>query len=246
MLHDLLIKNGTVVDPAHGIHAPIDVAFARGVVFAPQAEIPGEGAREVVDAASRYVTPGLIDLHVHVFPGVSHFGIEPDSTCLARGATTVVDAGSAGADTFPGFRQYVIDVSATRIYAHLNISSLGMVDPDIGEMALPEYANVDACCKMIEEHRDVILGVKVRLTRDSIVSESAGMLPLHRARETVDAAGVPIVVHPQAAWCDSIDDILAAMKEGDVLTHSFHTWPAASWTRGSRFDRRFTTPSSEV
>ena len=94
MLYDLLIKGGTLVDPAAGIHAPRDVAFAGGEVAAVEGEIDGGRAHRVVDAAGRLVTPGLIDIHVHVFEGVSHLGVEPDSTCLARGATTVVDAGS--------------------------------------------------------------------------------------------------------------------------------------------------------
>ncbi|MCY3761271.1 MAG: amidohydrolase/deacetylase family metallohydrolase, partial [Gemmatimonadetes bacterium] len=101
-MNDLLIKGGTLVDPAGGIHGRKDVAFAGGRVVEVADDLPAGEAREVVDAAGLVLTPGLIDLHVHVFPGVSHYGIEPDSTCLARGATTVVDAGSAGADIFPG------------------------------------------------------------------------------------------------------------------------------------------------
>ena len=185
-------------------------------------EIPTSEAREVLDAEGCLVTPGLIDLHVHVFYGVSHFGIEPDPTCLARGATTVVDAGSAGADTFPGFRKYVIDVSDTRILAQLNISSQGMLTEEIGELENPDYADVGKACQMIEQHRDIILGVKVRLTRETIVGARAGMVPLHRAREAADAAGLPLMVHPQDAWCESIDDILALMGERDILTHCFH------------------------
>lgn len=222
MKYDLMIRGGTLIDPALGIHAPRDVAFAGGNVAAVAGSLDASDAREVVDATGHYVTPGLIDVHVHVYPGVSHYGIEPDPTCLARGATTVVDAGSAGADTFPGFRKYVIEVSQTRILAQLNISSQGMVSRDVGEFALPEYANVEACCRMIEQHRDLILGVKVRLTKDSIVSKASGMLPLHRAREAADAAGLPIMIHPQGAWCDTIDDILQVMKKGDILTHCFH------------------------
>jgi dihydroorotase len=220
--YDLLIRRGTLIDPAREIHAQQDVAFADGTVAATGKDLLVADAREVIDADGLYVTPGLIDVHVHVYPGVSHFGIEPDPTCLARGATTVVDAGSAGADTFPGFRKYVIEVSQTRILAQLNIASHGMVSREVGEFALPEYANVDACCRMIEQHRDLILGVKVRLTKDSIVSKSAGMIPLHRAREAADAAGLPIMIHPQAAWCESLDDILTVMKAGDILTHCFH------------------------
>lgn len=222
MDYELLIKGGTLIDPAQGVHALKDVAFANGMVVEVGDDLPKTEAHEVIDASGYLVTPGMIDLHVHVFYGVSHFGIQPDPTCLAKGATTVVDAGSAGADTFVGFRKYVIDVSQTRILAQLNISSQGMLTSEIGEFEIPEYANVGKACQIIEQHRDLILGVKVRLTRNSIVSQRSGMLPLHRAREAADAAGFPIMVHPQDAWCDSIEDILKVMEKGDILTHCFH------------------------
>ena len=222
MGYDLIIRGGTLVDPAQSIHVKRDVAFANGIVAAVGEDLSKSDAREVLDARDRIVTPGLIDLHVHVFYGVGHYGIEPDPTCLAKGATTVVDAGSAGADNFTGFRKYVIEVSETSIFAYLNVSSQGMMTEEIGEFEMPEYANVGKACQMIEKHRDLILGVKARLTRHKIASERSGLTPLHRAREAADAAGVPIMIHPQNAWCDSLDDILAAMKERDVLTHCFH------------------------
>ena len=224
MTHDLVISGGTLIDPGQGIHEPFDIGFKDGVVTEVAKKIDTTGA-DVIDATDYLVTPGLIDIHVHVFAGVSHYGIEPDPTCLAKGATTVVDAGSAGADTFPGFKKYIIDVSETRVLAQINISSQGMLTREIGEFENPDFANIDKACKMIEQHRDVVLGVKVRLTRNSIVSERSGMLPLHHAREAADAAGLPIMVHPQDAWCDSIDDILAVMKSGDIMTHCFHSFP---------------------
>ncbi|MFC1525977.1 amidohydrolase/deacetylase family metallohydrolase [Candidatus Latescibacterota bacterium] len=222
MPHDLLLKGGTLIDPAAGIHAAHDVAFTDGKVSAVTESLPADTARETIDATGCLVTPGMIDLHVHVFPGVSFLGVDPDPTCLARGATTVVDAGSAGADTFAGFRKYVIDVSHTRILAQLNISTQGMLSGHVGELQQLEYADVDSCCRTIDEHRDLILGVKVRLSGPSIVSQSLGLEPLHRARAAADAAGLPIMVHPSGAWCDSLDDVLAVMKAGDLLTHTYH------------------------
>jgi dihydroorotase len=222
VIYDLLLKGGTLIDPAQAIHRRMDVAFRTGRVAAVGADLPRTEAAEVVDCTDRIVAPGMIDLHVHVFWGVSHYGIEPDPHCIGRGVTTAVDAGSAGADTFPGFRKYVIDVSATRLFAQLNISSQGMLTREIGELDEIRYANVAKAIAMIEQHRDVILGVKVRLTRQSIVGEAAGIRPLHLAREAADAARLPIMVHPQEAWCDSLDDILAVMGDRDILTHCFH------------------------
>ena len=220
--YDLLLSGGTVVDPAQKIHDRRDVAFKDGRVAALADAIPADQAAQVVDAAGRIVAPGLIDLHVHVFEGVSYLGVNPDAECLGRGSTTVVDAGSAGAQTFPGFRKYIIDVSETRIFAQLNISVQGMLTGLVGELDDIRWVDVPQALQTIEANRDVILGVKVRLTRDSIVGRSAGIAPLHLAREVADATGLPIMVHPQDAWCESIDDILAVMNERDILTHTYH------------------------
>ncbi|MCL4862971.1 MAG: amidohydrolase/deacetylase family metallohydrolase [Caldilineaceae bacterium] len=222
MNYDLLLKGGVLVDPAQGIHAAKDVAFANGRVAAVADNLAVADAAHVLDCAGHIVAPGMIDLHVHVFWGVSHLGIEVDANCVAKGVTTAVDAGSARADTFPGFRKYVIDVCATRLFAQLNISAQGMLNPEVGELDDLRFANVARAVAMIEAHRDAILGVKVRLTRDSIVSEDAGLRPLRLAREAADAVGLPIMVHPQAAWCDSIDEILAVMRKDDILTHCYH------------------------
>ena len=218
--YDLILQGGVLVDPAAGLHARRDVAFRDGRVAAVGEELT-DGA-QVIDCRGQVVAPGMIDLHVHIFWGVSYLGIPADPHCIARGVTTAVDAGSAGADTFPGLRRYVIEASATRLYAMLNIAAQGMLHADIGEFDDLRYTSVPRALAMIEQHRDLILGVKVRLSRDTIVSEASGLRPLALAREAADAAGLPIMVHPQEAWCDSIDDILALMRKGDIMTHCFH------------------------
>jgi dihydroorotase len=220
--YELLVRGGTLVDPAQGIHAPRDVAFADSRVAAVETRIPEAAAARVINARGMLVVPGLIDLHVHVFDGVSHYGVAPDPHCLARGVTTAVDAGSAGADTFAGFRKYVIEASSTRILGFLNISAQGMISPLVGELDDIKWADVPRALQSIERNRDVILGVKVRLTRGQVVSERSGLEPLRRAREAADAARLPLMVHPQDAWCDSIDDILAVLRKGDILTHCYH------------------------
>lgn len=220
--YDLLLAGGTVLDPAAGTRASTNVAFAGGYVAAVDPGLRPADAAETVDCAGLLVAPGMIDLHVHVFSGVSHYGVEPDPHCVAKGVTTAVDAGSAGADTFPGFRKYVIDVAATRLFARLNISSMGMLSAAVGELDDLRYASVPKAVATIEQHRDVILGIKVRLTRNQIVSRAAGMKPLYLARDAADAVHLPIMVHPQEAWCESLDDILAVMRGGDMLTHCFH------------------------
>ncbi len=221
-MHDLVITGGTLVDPAAHIHARRDIAFANGKVSEVSAWIDPNSAKESINASGKLVVPGLIDVHVHVYEGVSHLGINADHTCLAHGATTVVDAGSAGADTFSGFRKYVIEASTTRILAHLNISSMGMLAMEVGELDDIKWASVPKALATIEQNRDLILGVKVRLTRNSIVGEAAGLQPLYLAREAADAAGLPIMIHPQDSWADSLDQVLAVLRAGDMVTHMYH------------------------
>src|SRR5680860_674848 len=187
--YDLLIFGGTLIDIDQGLNTRRDVAFTKGRVAAVSNRIDPSDATETIDATGQMVVPGLIDAHVHVYEGVSHYGINADQTCLAHGATTVVDAGSAGADTFKGFRKYVIEASATRILAQVNISSMGMISGEIGELDDIKWASVSKALQAIEANQDVVLGVKVRLTRGSLVGYEAGLKPLYMAREAADAAG---------------------------------------------------------
>jgi dihydroorotase len=215
----VLIRGGTVVDPGQGLHGRRDLRLLGNRVselgdgLAPQ---PGE---EVVDARDRLVLPGLIDLHVHVFWGASHYGIEPDPHCLGTGATTVVDAGSAGAHTFAAFRRYVIEVSATRIVPFLNIGATGMVSPDVGELEEVRHIDRAAALRTIEAHRDLIRGVKVRLSR-ALVGANA-RVALKTAREAGEAAALPIMVHIGDSPIP-LAEILAELRPGDVVTHCYH------------------------
>lgn len=218
-MYDLVIRNGVVVGPAQGLSERQDVAIAQGRIAAVASDIPPDSAWEVLNASGHLVTPGLIDIHVHVYPGVSHYGVPPDATCLARGVTTACDAGSAGADTFDGFRRYVIDISETRVLAFLNISAIGMVSPLDNELEDLRHASPERAIGVVERNRDVIQGIKVRLSRRHVGRN--GLEPLRLARRAAEAVGMPIMVHV-GDTDPSLGEILAELRSGDLVTHCFH------------------------
>ena len=127
MPFDLLIAGGRVLDPARNIDATLDIGIAGSRIAAVAANLPRARARRVFDAAGKIATPGLIDMHGHVFDSFLPVSIDPDLVGIPKSVTTIVDAGSSGANTFPGFRKYIIDRAATRVYALLNISTIGLV-----------------------------------------------------------------------------------------------------------------------
>tara|TARA_A100001037_G_scaffold271027_1_gene266284 strand:- start:500 stop:1600 length:1101 start_codon:yes stop_codon:yes gene_type:complete len=208
-----------LVDPHQGIGDIRDIGVRDGRI-AVVAEAVSEEATTTLDVGGKVVTPGLIDLHVHVWWGVAHLGIEADPHCVRRGATTVYDAGSAGADTFPGFKKYVIDVSATRIKAFLHIASQGQLNNEIGELTDLRYADVDKAAAMCERYKEDIVGVKIRMTRN-LVGDN-GREGLKRARAVCEATGLPLMLHPNASPLN-LADMLGQMQDGDIMTHCFHS-----------------------
>ena len=218
MVLDLLLKGGMLVDPHQGIGGIRDIGVRDGRI-AVVAETISEEATETLDAVGKVVTPGLIDLHVHVWWGVAHLGIEADPHCVRRGATTVYDAGSAGADTFLGFKKYVIDVSVTRIKAFLHIASQGQLNKEIGELTDLRYADVDKAVAMCELCKEDIVGIKIRMTRN-LVGDN-GREVLKRARAVCEATGLPLMLHPNDSPLSQAE-MLRQMQTGDIMTHCFH------------------------
>ena len=217
-IYDTIIHDGMIVDPLQDLHEVTDVGIKDGVVAKVGRGLSGDQALKVVDAIGKIVSPGFIDLHVHVYEGVSHYGINVDEHCLKMGSTTVLDAGSSGADTFTGFRKYVIEISKTRVFAMLNISSLGMISPIIGELEDIRYADVQKAIRICEKNKDVIIGIKVRLSREMVGNN--GLQPLMRAKEAAEAVGRPIMVHI-GDTPTPLREILVELRKGDILTHCF-------------------------
>ena len=217
MRFDLLIKGGEVIDPGGGREGRLDVAINRDRIAAVDGAIPVDAAYRVVDAADRYVTPGLVDLHTHVFHKATYWGIDPDPVGASSGATTWNDAGSAGALTLPGLREFVVERARVRITAFLNISNIGLVGEN-HECANEAYLDVDLFRRLADRNRDLVRGVKVRMGTPTVGAN--GLEPLRRARRAADECELPLMVHI-AFGPPEIDDVLALMRPGDILTHCF-------------------------
>jgi dihydroorotase len=214
--YDVVIKGGEVVDPGSGLSGKLDVAIGGGKIAAVEAGI-APGSAEVIDASGQYVTPGLIDLHTHVYWGATYWGIEPDPVAARSGVTTWLDVGSAGAYSFPGFREYVVKPSKSRVYSLLNLSAIGLIAPTY-EFANLDYCDVELAATIVEENRDVILGIKARI--DKSTTRGVGIKPLAIARELADLVGLPLMTHI-GQGPPTIEEIIPHLRPGDILTHCF-------------------------
>jgi dihydroorotase len=217
MRFDLLIRGGEAIDPGGGHEGKLDVAVTRGRIAAVDVDIPAEAAFHVIDAAGQLVTPGLVDLHTHVFRKVTYWGIDPDPVASRSGVTTWNDAGSAGALTLPGLREFVVEPARVRITAFLNISNIGLVGAD-HECANLAYLDVDLFRRLADRNRDLVHGVKVRMGTPTVGEN--GLEPLRRARRAAEECELPLMVHI-AFGPPGIEDVLSLLRPGDILTHCF-------------------------
>jgi dihydroorotase len=187
-----------------------DIAVSGGKIAAVGTNL-GPG-RETLDVKGKLITPGLVDMHTHVHAGGSYWGIEPDPVAWYSGVTTWVDAGSTGAYNFESLRLRTRGYQV-RVPVLLNISALGLVAPT-GEAKDLSNCDIDLAIATVQQNRDTIAGVKVRMDRHS----ASGLEPLKRAVEVGRACGVPVMVHIGAAP-PTIREMLPLLRPGDIITH---------------------------
>jgi len=222
--YDLLLKGGHVIDGKNKISAVRDVAIAGGKIAEVAADIPATKAAKVVDVSGLYVTPGLVDMHVHVYAGTGQRGaycgdnsVYPDGFTFRSGVTTVADAGSSGWRNFPDFKDRVIDRAKTRVLAFLNIVGRGMA-------GAPEQDLTDMDAKSAADqalaHNDIIIGIKT--------AHYAGpeWTPVEHAVEAGTLANIPVMVdfgvfRPERPFQDLV---LKKLRPGDIYTHTYLGW----------------------
>jgi dihydroorotase len=221
---DLLVKGGEVLDPSQNLRARRDIGIRFGMVEALEADIPADKALRVLNANGKLVTPGLIDLHAHVYPG-SAIGIPGDELVPFQGTTTLVSAGDAGANTFAAFRRAVISHTRARVYAFVHIANIGLNGFPVPELYNIDFAQVDAAAKAVAENADIVLGVKVRMSENVIAKH--GTEPLRRAILACEkAGGAKIMCHIGGVETPKLmSDILDLLRPGDILTHAYSGAP---------------------
>lgn len=223
--YDLVLKGGRVMDERNGIDAIADLAIKDGLIAAVGRDVPA-GAAAVRDVTGCIVAPGLIDVHTHVYHKATSLSVDPDFIARRSAITTLVDAGSAGAGNFDGFRDYVMANAEHRILAFLNISFPGIFGFDkglyLGEAMFEEILPVDRCVAKIEANRDSIVGVKLRIGGNT--TGNIGLQALDIALEAAQQTGLPLMTHiggPPPSYAD----VVSRLRPGDILTHCYRPAP---------------------
>lgn len=218
-MYDILIRGGHVVDPSQGISGSLDLAVAEGRVAALLPPGAAADAKVTVDAGGSLVTPGLIDLHVHVYTHVP-LGVDADLLCLSGGVTTMLDTGSAGSNNFDAFRRSCIDKARCRVLALVNLSRAGLVAAELGELMDRRYADPKGVVDTIRRHPGVAIGVKIRAGAHIIGKGSDGWANLRDAIRAARESNSWLMVH--IGECPmSLPKIVNELAPGDVITHCF-------------------------
>jgi dihydroorotase len=226
---DLVIKGGDVLDPSQPLRGRNDIGIRYGLIEAVETEIPASRALQVIDAGGRLVTPGLVDLHCHVYPYGSAMGIPADELVTHQCTTTCVSAGDAGANNFAGFRRFIVAQTRTRLYAFVHIANIGLTSFPLPELYYIDYAQVDACAKTVAENADIAIGVKVRMSENVIAKNGAE--PLRRAISACEMAGTGGRVMAHIGGVETaalMSEILDLLRPGDILTHAYSGAPNLS------------------
>jgi dihydroorotase len=244
--YDILLKGGRVIDPAEGVDGAFDVAVKDGRIAAVAADILPATAREVIDVKGRIVLPGLIDTHGHVFQYVTgRFGLPPDMVGVHSATTAVIDQGGASCMTFPAYRNYIANPSATRCYAFMSAYVVGGLEGHYyPSLYSPEQVDVEATVKAARANADIVRGIKAHAEIGGFARW--GIEVMRMAAEIGREADLPVYIHFGQLWQlpreggNSVDpdtivpEVAALMRPGDILAHPFTRHPGGFVDRQGR------------
>src|SRR5947199_5523578 len=219
---DLVIKGGDVLDPSQALRGKRDIGIRWGAIEAIENEIPAARAAKTIDATGKLVTPGLIDLHSHVYPYGSAIGIPADELAQFQCTTTMVSAGDAGVNNLAALPRYIVAQSRTRIYAFVHIANNGLSAFPVAELYNIDNAQTEACAMALAENPDFLLGVKVRMSENVIFKH--GIELLKRGIQACEMCGWPAKMMVHIGGVENtklMSDILDIMRPGDILTHAY-------------------------
>jgi dihydroorotase len=212
-----LIVRGEVIDPSQDLRGRRDIGIRDGRIAAVEPTLERERSQAFLDAGSAFISPGFIDIHAHVYAGVTSWGVKPDAPCLRSGVTTVVDAGSPGWTMLQGFRWYIHEPAKVRALCFLHISGIGLVNAFVGECEDIRHLVPQTVGEHVAENRDLVVGVKVRQGKAQV--GEWGTEPLKRAIQAAEVAGTPVMCHIAAGV--PLADVLGLLRPGDIVTHCF-------------------------
>lgn len=214
---DLLIRNGTVCDPARRFKQRADVGISGGKIAAIENNLPADRGGDVVDATNLYVVPGLVDLHTHCYHGATGLGVEAGPVAARSGVTTWVDAGSFGCTQAEGFRRFIVEPSPVRIFGYCYLY------PDNRNPDTDPVKYVRGFLKRtgdtVAANRDILLGIKLQVGSNMNGRYSYDFLKI--ARELCDAYRLPMMAHISFSPPET-DQVMELMKPGDVVTHCYN------------------------
>lgn len=221
MTYDIVIRGGEVIDPSQGLRKVCDVAISNGTIIAIEETIDRSSAKTTIDARGQLVTPGLVDLHVHVYPH-SPLGLDPDSLCPAGGVTTMLDTGTAGSYNFDAFRRDFIDRAETQVLGLVNLSCVGLACGTLGELLDRRYADPEGVVATIRRNQDVAVGVKIRASANIIGDGEQGWANLNDAIQAARESGTWLMVH--IGDCPMpLPELVESLSPGDCITHCFRS-----------------------
>ncbi len=226
---DLILRGARVIDPSQNIDRVTDVGFAAGKVAALGDLLPAGPQTDLRELKGKIVTPGLIDLHTHVYWGGTAIGVDAVQLARTSATATFVDAGTAGPANFPGFRKHVIEPALpVRILPLINLSFAGIFAFShtvmIGECEDLRLLDMRECVRVAREHLDLIVGVKVRVGRGA--SGNSGIAPMEMALEVAEELGLPLMAHLDHPPPSRLD-VMSRLRKDDILTHCFRPFPNA-------------------